>query len=121
MTTATAWVGNPALLLDWTSRLSIAHHIPGRIRLKLRTDGIDLSGLGDGVRAFTAALGACAPIDQVQVNLLARSCTITYNARDLAPSTWSDLIDGQDTAPVRDLIEAIAAAARANDKRARAG
>jgi hypothetical protein len=121
MSTATTWVGNPALLLDWTSRLSVAHHIPGRIRLKLRTDGIDLSGLGDGVRAFTAALGACPAIGQVQVNLLARSCTITYDTRDLAPSTWSDLINGQDTAPVRDLIEAIAAAARANGNRADAG
>jgi len=111
---ATAWVANPSQLFEWTSRLSIAHHIPGRIRLKLRIEGLDLSGLGDGIRAFTNALTACPGIGQVQVNLLARSCTITYDTQNLTPSTWTDLINGQKTKPVQHLIEAIAAAARSD-------
>ena len=109
-----AWATEPALLFEWAARLSIAHHIPGRIRLKLGLDGLDLTGLGEGLRRFTAALTACPGVIQLQVNLLARSCTLLYDTKVIAPSTWTAFIAGQQTEPVQWLIDAIAAAARAH-------
>jgi len=113
-TSLPAWAAEPSLLFAWAARLSIAHHIPGRIRLKLGLDGLDLTGLGDGIRSFTAALSVCPGVLQLQVNLLARSCTLLYDTKVIAPSTWTAFIAGQSTQPVHQLIDAIAAAARAN-------
>lgn len=73
--------------------LRIAHHIPGRIRLKLAGE----SGLGDvlaEVKQFVATASTAPGIRSVSLNLLARSCLVEYDPAEIAPIAWTDLIAG---------------------------
>jgi hypothetical protein len=83
-------------ILDLASRLRIAHHIPGRIRLKIDGEIAPelLAAAGDAKR-LGAMLAAAHGVRNVQVNVLAKSCTIDYDAAELAPSAWSDFIAGR--------------------------
>ena len=73
----------------------IAHHIPGRIRLKLETGPDDslMAALGDAKR-FGSALDDIPGVHAVKLNLLAQSCTIEYDARTIPVAAWPDLLGG---------------------------
>lgn len=83
------------VFLELRKHLSIVHHIPGRIRLKVNTtilkafDNVD-SGLIDKV------LGEIEGIQDVNVNVLARSVRIQYSIKQLQPSWWDTLVNAEE-------------------------
>lgn len=89
------------------SRLRIAHHVPGRVRLKLE-EGAGLAGAAAEVQAFVKSLDAVDGIGAVSLNLLARSCTVEYDPRRIAPNAWRDLIAGVDSPDAERLAEILA-------------
>lgn len=93
------------LLHDIVGRLRIAHHVPGRIRLKL--DG-DLSApqaqaIGDAQRLINS-LAVLPGIRKVGLNLMARSCTIEYDPARIAPAGWEHVVSGVDSPQAGALI-----------------
>ena len=74
-------------LLDIVPHLEIAHHIPGRIRLRISFSGIgSLQGvdLGDQVNQIPGILS-------VRVNALALSAVVEYDPERLDPGLWEAL------------------------------
>ena len=75
--------------------LQVAHHIPGRIRVRLSL--ASLQGAGalslDELQDFLAALEQVEGIQAVKPNLAALSCTIEYDAAVIASSEWSGLLE----------------------------
>lgn len=82
-------------LLGLVGQLSVAHHIPGRIRLKMR-ENLPHELIAEA-KKFGQALGGVEGIRSVGVNPLARSCTIEYDARAIPPSAWSGFLSGEAT------------------------
>jgi hypothetical protein len=74
----------------------IAHHIPGRVRLKLagRT-GVPApfrEQLSPEIMTrFFAGLAEIPGIHQVRLNALAKSCTLEYDPDTLADNAWREL------------------------------
>lgn len=90
--------------------LNIAHHIPGRVRLKLV--GEAGTGLGQALaeaKRFARSVAASAGIRSVNLNPLARSCVVEYDPKIIPPSAWQDLVDGIPSAPAETLVRALAA------------
>lgn len=100
-------------LLRFTRYLRIAHHIPGRIRLKLVADlaDADMDLLG-GAKRFHAALSGRAGIRSISLNPLARSCTVEYDAAIIPSSAWPDLLAGTRSAAAAILLDTFGAARR---------
>lgn len=81
------------ILARLSGMLTIAHHVPGRIRVKLKPGAAAAETLAEAAR-FERALAAHPAIRSVALNPLARSCVIDYDSTILPPSFWIDLIDG---------------------------
>ncbi|MFT3717438.1 heavy-metal-associated domain-containing protein [Pseudorhodoferax sp.] len=77
--------------------LHIAHHIRGRIRLKLDTRPVSMDVPRAQARGFQAVLDHIPGVASVQVNLLARSCTVHYDPKVIPERAWGDLLDGVDS------------------------
>ncbi len=65
----------------------IEHHIPGRIRLKIRPSGFGVAMSMDP----DALAGAVPGIKSVRANLLARSVVIEYDLRRISMELWESL------------------------------
>ncbi|MBB3103158.1 heavy-metal-associated domain-containing protein [Azomonas macrocytogenes] len=82
--------------------LRIAHHVPGRIRLKLRTsaglDGLPQASLMSWVSLLTRVLEHTAGVRSVHLNLLARSCVLEYDPAVIPQQAWTELLAGVDSA-----------------------
>ncbi|WP_154724351.1 HMA2 domain-containing protein [Thiothrix nivea] len=85
-----------AALLRLRQHLSIVHHIPGRIRLRLgmalwhsgaQLDRSQLQRLLDGLEG----------IRDVRLNPAVASVTIEYNPKQVSPDDWETLIHGDST------------------------
>lgn len=107
----------PDMLQALASMLRVAHHIPGRVRIKLAGDpmalpavnalqqagrqaGLSLQraqALADG-RQLDAMARRLPGVRSLQVNLFARSCTVAYDAAVIAPAAWDDLLAGRRSA-----------------------
>ena len=78
-------------LIDLAAESSIAHHIPGRIRLKVKLPALlqarDLE-ISDLVNRFSGILDARA-------NLGALSIVISYDAGIVTPALWERLVNGK--------------------------
>lgn len=95
-----------------TALLRIAHHIPGRIRLKLETSaGGELAAAAADIAALNRALSAAPAIRSVSVNHLALSCTITYDPAAIPPSAWTDLLAGTASPGAEALLRLVTAPA----------
>lgn len=95
-------------LLRLTALLRIAHHIPGRVRLKLdATAGADLAAAAGDIAALNRALSAVPAIRSVSVNRLALSCTIEYDPAAIPPSAWPDLLEGKASAGADTLLRLV--------------
>ncbi|XKH37400.1 HMA2 domain-containing protein [Azospirillum doebereinerae] len=79
---------DPHPLLRFVSLLSIAHHIPGRIRLKLAAKDTDLADAIAQAKRFGRLVTEAPGIRSVNVNLLARSCVVEYDADRIPPAAW---------------------------------
>ena len=75
--------------------IHIAHHIPGRIRLKFNVtdDSDDWKGMDWQVlkKVFETMDG----IKSLKINLLARSMRIEYDANTLSPESFADFLKGE--------------------------
>lgn len=85
-------------LLGFVRQLQIAHHVPGRIRLKLSGPiSAEMMAVADEAKRFGKALKAIDAIRSISLNPLARSCVVEYDARAIPPSAWGHLISGEAT------------------------
>ena len=79
-------------LIDLAAQSSIAHHIPGRIRLKVKLSALLLARdleISDLVDRFSGILEARA-------NAGARSIVIGYDTATIDPALWDRLVNGDD-------------------------
>jgi hypothetical protein len=75
-------------LFELACHIEIAHHIPGRIRLKLK-----LAGLSVAQDIELENLMNFAGITETRTNIAARSIVISYDNALIAPELWDRLID----------------------------
>lgn len=89
----------------FASKVSIAHHIPGRIRLKLGAIELDAQGrqLLEQARQFQNALDDIRGVNDIRLNVLARSCTIEYDPKIIPAQAWPDLLAGVES-PAADAL-----------------
>lgn len=74
-------------------RASIAHHIPGRVRLKFDIGAIDTSDLREiRPERLRIALENIRGVIAVRLNALARSCTVEYDETVIPRDAWEDLL-----------------------------
>jgi len=85
---------NQQQLRDFLQLLSIAHHIPGRVRLKLEkpqeAQEFGLS-INDATR-FAEALRKAKGIRSTSLNTIALSCTVNYDTNVIPVETWTNLL-----------------------------
>jgi hypothetical protein len=76
--------------------LAIAHHVPGRVRLKLLSVEQALArGLTlDDVERLTEALCQLEGVRAVKLNSLTHSCLVEYDPSSLTQDTWAALLSG---------------------------
>jgi hypothetical protein len=101
-------------LLRFARALVIAHHIPGRVRLKL--DGPisgELKSLAEDAKRFSAALSTTAGIRTISLNPLAKSCTIEYDPAIIPPSAWAGFLSGATVPGTEILRQTLVSAAKA--------
>ncbi|MDR2677954.1 MAG: cation transporter, partial [Zoogloeaceae bacterium] len=79
-----------------TAQITIAHHLPGRIRLKQLATA-KTAPTGFSADTLIAALNAIPGVTGVSLNRLARSMTITYDHDAIPSQTWPDLLSGNRT------------------------
>lgn len=112
---------------DLLAQLSVAHHIPGRLRLKAEMAGLQtilttadqsekdsppISGAGiDAVVSFLDQLRMAPGVRAIRVNNLARSCTIGYDTAVIPPEAWNDLLAGQKTPEASALLDTLVSVA----------
>jgi hypothetical protein len=94
-------------LLELRQHLSIIHHVPGRMRLRLGPAlYAQASALnGNGLRSFLESLEG---IHDIRVNPAAASLIIQYNTAHFPPTLWETLVAGNDEEAARlisDLID----------------
>ncbi len=74
-------------LLALAPHIEIAHHIPGRIRMKVMSSGLHLARKTDLTRFKQLLPGIC----DIRINPMARSVIIDYDPGRLPPSLWQKL------------------------------
>jgi predicted ABC-class ATPase len=104
-----------APFLDLRRHLRIAHHIPGRIRLRIGASVFkELGGVDRSL--FDRILGAIDGITDVRVNAAAGSVVIAYAPGKIQSQWWDTLLnaeDGQAIGLLHQLLDgALAPAAR---------
>jgi len=85
-------------LRDSLACIRIAHHIRGRIRLKLATDSVAFALPDKHTRQFQTILGRTPGVHSVRINLPARSCAVEYDPTVIAEQAWSDFLTGTNSA-----------------------
>ncbi|SIR57622.1 hypothetical protein SAMN05880558_11765 [Aeromonas sp. RU39B] len=93
-----------------TRYLSIAHHIPGRIRLKMKLEALasrEFDAIGQ-VGQLRAMIESMPGIRDLRVNPAALSCVVEYDQSELPASLWESLIKGEECDAVHALLERIA-------------
>ena len=82
-------------LLDLRNHIQIAHHIPGRIRLRLVPTIVDaVNGLDRGL--LRLPFSELEGIRSARINALALSAIIEYDTKTLAPDWWETAFEGSD-------------------------
>lgn len=101
---AEAW----QIVLHLTPCLRIAHHIPGRIRLRLDLAAFAACRLpGATADRLESVLTRVRGIRRVQLNAVARSCVVDYDIDVIAAAAWPDLLGGRDTPAAAGLLAAL--------------
>jgi hypothetical protein len=77
----------------------VAHHLPGRIRLKLEADpvGLPVPAAAD-LNRFQDLLGKVEGVRDLRINLMARSCTVEYDPKIIPFDAWGDFLAGKPSA-----------------------
>lgn len=86
----------------------IAHHIPGRLRVKLGTHASRaLPGKAEAMWLLDR-LRRLDGVKAVSLNALARSCTVEYLPSLISPAAWEDLLAGNESQSASALLERFA-------------
>jgi len=81
------------------NRVNIAHHIRGRIRLRLTSYPKELQPPDSQTIEQLQTLIEQAPgVHSVRVNPLARSCLVEYDPKLISDQAWKDFIAGESSA-----------------------
>lgn len=91
-------------IYDFLKLLSVAHHIPGRVRLKL-TKPIEAQQLGfnmSDLDSLIEALRKCQGIRSASVNKISLSCTIDYDPEMIHDEAWLQLVSNQQAEELHD-------------------
>ena len=85
---------NSPKLAELLQLLAIAHHIPGRLRLRLvNVEQAQGRGLTlEDVERFSTALRQLDGVRAVTLNRVSLSCVIDYNPKVLPQDTWLSLL-----------------------------
>ena len=89
--------------IDLRCFLMIAHHIPGRLRLKASMKVAASGHTLDG-KAIEAFLLSVPGVQSVRLNKMSGSAVITYDKGRIEPDYWRFLLTGEDQT-VRDALE----------------
>ena len=85
------------LLLEMRRHLRIAHHIPGRLRVRAGIGLLEVARKWRGRRFGPGeAIRLIHGIRNVRVNSAAGSAVIEYDAARVPPEAWHRLLDGHD-------------------------
>ncbi len=86
-------------LCGYLNRVNIAHHIRGRIRLRLQVYPKELQfpDLND-TEQFQTLVEQTPGVRSVRINLLAHSCLIEYDPKVIPDQAWKDFIAGKPSA-----------------------
>lgn len=82
--------------------LSIAHHIPGRLRLRV-SPKVLASGIRIDLAAAEALLRSMKGVVDLRVNKTAGSVVIEYRPYELVPEVWEQLLVGEPAAVAAEL------------------
>lgn len=84
------------LFLQLRRLVDVAHHVPGRIRVKA---SLSLARDYDDVdpRLIQRIAGELAGIEDIRVNAMAGSVVINYDAEVIKPTWWDTLISGEES------------------------
>ena len=88
-------------LIDLAGQTAIAHHIPGRIRLKVKLPGLLLAQdleAGDLTKYFMGIM-------DIRTNAAARSVVISYDTRAIAPDLWERLVNCKKDSSLRSSVK----------------
>ncbi len=88
------------LLIDLAAHAQIAHHIPGRIRLKIKPSGIPLA-----MKLDPQDLGFFTGVRSVRSNTAARSVVIDYDEQKIPFSLWEKLLKAKAGSEVRNSVQ----------------
>lgn len=75
--------------------LLIAHHVKGRLRLRLHPEGLN-AALPESVRLLQDWLKAQAGIMSLRLNKAALSIVIDYDPVQIPPTDWTRLLEGDE-------------------------
>jgi len=87
-------------LIELAGHTAIVHHIPGRIRLKVKLAGLLLAQdleVADLADHFKGIL-------ETRANMAARSIVIVYDTGTIAPGLWEQLVNGKKDPSVQDSV-----------------
>lgn len=86
---------NRQRLLDIRAHLRIAHHVPGRIRLRIVPTILSaVRGLDSGLLKLPFA--ELAGIHAARINPFGLSAVVDYDAETLPPDWWETALEGSD-------------------------
>jgi len=88
-------------LIDLAGQTEIAHHIPGRIRLKVKLSGLLLAQDLEAADLMKYFIG----ILDTRTNAAARSITISYDVRVISPDMWERLIMAKNHPSLREAVK----------------
>ncbi len=93
-------------LQEVTEHILVAHHVPGRIRLKLKSlpSSVNLSGFKHS-KQYIQFIESLSGVKSVRPNLLARSCVVEYDKTVLTPSLWESLLQAKAEPEVLALLD----------------
>jgi hypothetical protein len=80
-------------LIALRGHVRIAHHVPGRIRLRIAASAVGKLGQVDRDRV-EKALRAIDGIRAIRVNPAAASVVVEYAPSRISPNTWDILLNG---------------------------
>ena len=82
-------------LCGYLNQVQIAHHLRGRIRLRLAAypNELPIPDSHDTER-FQSLVERAPGVRSVRINLLARSCLIKYDPKVIPDQAWKDFIAG---------------------------
>lgn len=85
---------NTSEFMKLRKHIKIAHHVPGRIRVRLMLSA--LKQLPDIDPAILESLQTEAQgIDEVRINRVAGSAAISYDTTKILPASWETIINGE--------------------------